>query len=119
ERAPRLGGLEGSDLMIARSAPQHRAAGASDVGRRRAMNEDRLYVDPDRGVFIVIDGIGGHAAGDTAADIAIAAMRERLARQTGSVPDRLREAITIANNEIHRLASRRAEWHGMACVLTA
>ena len=33
--------------------------------------------------------------------------------------DRLREAITIANNEIYRLASTRLEWRGMACVLTA
>ena len=30
----------------------------------------------------------------------------------------MREAITIANNEIHRLAGTRPEWHGMACVLT-
>ncbi len=32
---------------------------------------------------------------------------------------RLREAIAVANNEIHRLAGLRAEWNGMACVLTA
>jgi serine/threonine protein phosphatase PrpC len=96
-----------------------RAAGATDVGRRRAQNEDRFHVDVDRGVFVVVDGVGGHAAGDTAADIAIASMRERLSRQTGSVSDRIREGITIANNEIHRLASTRPDWHGMACVLTA
>jgi len=96
-----------------------RAAGATDVGRQREMNEDRFHVDADRGIFIVVDGIGGQAAGDTAADIAVSAMRDRLARQTGPVSDRLREAITIANNEVHRLASTRPEWHGMACVLTA
>lgn len=95
-----------------------RAAGATDVGRQRDVNEDRFHVDVDRGVFIVVDGMGGQAAGDKAADTAIAAMCERLARQTGPVPDRIREAITIANNEIHRLASTRPEWHGMACVLT-
>ena len=100
-------------------APQVRAAGATDVGRQREMNEDRFHVDVDRGVFIVVDGLGGHAAGETAADIAIASMRERLARQTGPIATRLREAITIANNEIHRLASTRPDWHGMACVLTA
>jgi len=98
---------------------QFRAAGATDVGRQREMNEDRFHVDVDRGIFIVVDGIGGQAAGDTAADIAIASMRDRLARQTGPISDRLREAITIANNEVHRLASTRPEWRGMACVLTA
>jgi PPM family protein phosphatase len=112
--------VEGSRLMRAvMASPQLQAAGATDVGRRRTMNEDRFHVDVDRGVFIVVDGIGGQAAGGTAADIAIASMRDRLARQTGTVADRLREAITIANNEVHRLASTRPEWRGMACVLTA
>jgi serine/threonine protein phosphatase PrpC len=32
--------------------------------------------------------------------------------------DRVREAITVANNEIRRIAALRSEWHGMACVLT-
>ena len=45
-------------------------------------------------------------------------LRERLERETGPVADRITEAIVIANNEIHRLASTRAEWDGMACVLT-
>src|SRR5204863_4015205 len=36
----------------------------------------------------------------------------------GTVADRVREAITVANNEIHRVAALRPEWHGMACVLT-
>ena len=45
-------------------------------------------------------------------------LRTRLERETGTVEDRVREAIALANNEIHRLASLRAEWQGMACVLT-
>jgi serine/threonine protein phosphatase PrpC len=102
------------------SAPASlRAFGATDVGRRRQVNEDRFHVDVPRGIFIVVDGMGGHAAGDKAADTAIAAMTERLARQTGTIPDRLREAITIANNEVHRLAASRPDWTGMACVTTA
>jgi PPM family protein phosphatase len=45
-------------------------------------------------------------------------LRKRLERETGPTADRVREAITIANNEIHRVASLRPEWTGMACVLT-
>ena len=45
-------------------------------------------------------------------------LRERLERETGPVCNRVREAIAVANNEIHRLASMRPEWDGMACVLT-
>lgn len=95
-----------------------RAAGLSDVGRQRAVNEDRFHIDNTRGVFIVVDGVGGQAAGGRAADIAIGMLRERLERQTGAPADRVREAITIANNEIFHEALQRPEWHGMACVLT-
>jgi PPM family protein phosphatase len=95
-----------------------RSAAASDPGKRRKNNEDRYYVDPDRGIYAVIDGVGGHAAGETAATVAVDVIRERLERQTGTPEERLREAITLANNEILRLSRSRIEWTGMACVLT-
>jgi serine/threonine protein phosphatase PrpC len=94
------------------------AAGATDAGRQREVNEDRFHVDESRGLFIVIDGVGGQAAGGKAADVALCMLRERLERETGPVRERVREAIAVANNEIHRLASTRPEWEGMACVLT-
>jgi serine/threonine protein phosphatase PrpC len=94
------------------------AAGATDAGRQREVNEDRFYVDDTRGLFMVIDGVGGQAAGGKAADVALCMLRERLERETGPIRERVREAITVANNEIHRLASTRPEWNGMACVLT-
>jgi serine/threonine protein phosphatase PrpC len=103
---------------LAMPAASLRAAGLSDVGRQRDVNEDRLLIDTARGIFIVVDGVGGQAAGGRAADIAIGMLRERLERQTGSLTDRVREAITIANNAIFRAALGRPEWHGMACVLT-
>jgi serine/threonine protein phosphatase PrpC len=95
-----------------------RAAGRSDTGLQREVNEDRFHIDLPRGLFIVIDGVGGHAAGGKAADVALQRLRERLERETGPVTNRIREAIAIANNEICRLASTRPEWDGMACVLT-
>jgi serine/threonine protein phosphatase PrpC len=94
------------------------AAGGTDPGLQREVNEDRFYVDETRGLFVVIDGVGGQAAGGKAADVALALVRERLERETGPVAERVREAIAIANNEIHRLSSSRPEWDGMACVLT-
>ncbi len=95
-----------------------RAAADSDAGLHRDVNEDRVHVDLTRGLFLVIDGVGGHAAGGTAADLALATMRSRLERETGAIADRAREAIALANNEIHRAAELRQEWNGMACVLT-
>ena len=95
-----------------------RAAGGSDPGLQRNHNEDRCHWDEQRGIFFVVDGVGGQAAGEKAADTALAKLRDRLERQTGRTEDRIREAIAIANDEIYRLASIRAEWKGMACVLT-
>ena len=95
-----------------------RAAGLTDAGLLRRVNEDRFYLDETRGLLMVVDGLGGQAAGGKAADTALAMLRTRLDRQTGPVVARIREAITIANNEILRQAASRREWHGMACVLT-
>jgi parallel beta-helix repeat protein len=95
-----------------------RWAAASDTGRKRKHNEDRCYVDADRGIYAVIDGVGGHAAGETAASVAVEVIKERLERPSGTPEERLREAIALANNEIWRLAHTRPEWAGMACVLT-
>src|SRR6476646_7197933 len=94
------------------------AAGDTDPGLQREVNEDRFHVDVARGLFLVVDGIGGQAAGGKAADVALTMLRTRLERETGPTADRVREAITIANNEIHHVASLRPEWMGMACVLT-
>ncbi len=104
--------------ILMRAVTALKAAGRTDPGLQRAVNEDRLYVDASRGLFIVIDGVGGQAAGGKAADVALSALRTRLERETGPVGTRVREAITIANNEIHRLAGTRPEWNGMACVVT-
>ena len=95
-----------------------RAAGDTHPGLRRGSNEDRFHYDPALGIFIVVDGVGGHAAGETAAETALRKIRERLEAETGPVEERIREAITSANNEVYRLASLRPEWKGMACVLT-
>src|SRR5215831_3064546 len=90
----------------------------SDPGRVRQNNEDAFHSDPDRGIFLVVDGIGGHAAGERATAIAVERVRARLERQTGTAEQRIREAITMANNEILHTARGNPDWRGMACVLT-
>jgi parallel beta-helix repeat protein len=97
----------------------YKCAGLSDPGRKRDNNEDRFHADPERGIFFVIDGVGGHNAGEKAAETAYTLLRARLERQTGTISERIREAITVANNEIYTLARSNPQWDGMACVLTA
>src|SRR5687768_5302655 len=93
-------------------------AGSTDPGKKRENNEDRFHADPERGIFFVIDGVGGQAAGEKAADTAYNLLRARLERATGTPADRIREAITIANNEIFHLSEMNEALRGMACVLT-
>jgi PPM family protein phosphatase len=95
-----------------------RAAGASDPGRVRDQNEDCFHVDAERGIFLVIDGVGGHAAGEVAAAIASQIIVERLQQDMWSPAQRVREAIALANNEILRRATATPAYAGMTCVVT-
>jgi len=92
--------------------------GHSDPGRKRAENEDRFFIDVQRGIFLVVDGLGGHAAGERAAEIAVDIISTRLSRRTGASDKRIQEAFALASTEIFQAASRNPEWAGMACVAT-
>ena len=82
-----VGGKDGA--MTAAAAPAYRAAGATDPGRVRDANEDRFHVDAARGIFMVIDGIGGQAAGGEAAALALVdAARAARARDRSGGPAR-------------------------------
>lgn len=91
---------------------------ATDTGLVRSRNEDRYWIDCERGIFLVVDGVGGHPGGDTAAQIAVDEIRAALLASRGDAEDRVRSAIARANNRIWDLAEADPSRKGMACVLT-
>ncbi len=47
------------------------AAGKSDIGLKRKINEDSILVSPELGLYVVADGVGGHRAGEVASQMAV------------------------------------------------
>lgn len=104
--------------MTRAAAVAWRSGMATDIGLQRSSNEDRAHVNEADGVFLVVDGMGGHAAGEKAAQAAVEIIPRRLESLKGAVDNRIREAITAANNEIYRAGQAETGCAGMACVLT-
>jgi protein phosphatase len=95
-------------------------AARTDVGRIRAGNEDSLYADANtgRGLFIVADGMGGHAAGEVASEMAVTIVAQELAGlesiHAPDARDRLATALRHANSAIYQRTVREAEKQGWA-----
>jgi len=101
------------------------AAGATHTGRRRRGNEDAHRLDPDRGIFLVADGMGGHAAGEIASGVVSATVERVLvaAADAGSAgegwDEALRGAAREAHDEMSRCCSDDPRKAGMGTTLTA
>jgi serine/threonine protein phosphatase PrpC len=99
--------------------PIMKVAAKSDMGRVRTNNEDCLLVDEPSGLLIVADGMGGHAGGEVASAMAIAAIagytRDDLARPTPAdqTAALLQAAIRTADEAIWTYARAHRKWRGM------
>lgn len=111
-----------------------RIASATDVGRRRRANQDRVLIDEQLQLLVVADGMGGHAAGEVAAAVAADGIREFVAA-TALDPDktwpvdfddglsfqanRLRAAVLVANRRISERTAENEHLRGMGATMAA
>lgn len=86
-----------------------RAAAATDTGRVRKHNEDSSFVGAN--VFVVADGMGGHAAGDVASALAVARLGRLDAVKLD--PETLRAQLAFANTDILDAARSDPQQKGM------
>lgn len=106
----------------------------SDVGLKRANNEDRFCAEPALGLYVVCDGMGGRNTGEIASALAIETIQQHM-REAARRPDlpligvhdpafspqanRLAAAIRLANQIIYEQASQRPECAGMGTTVAA
>ncbi|MBF8185605.1 Stp1/IreP family PP2C-type Ser/Thr phosphatase [Nonomuraea sp. K274] len=95
-----------------------RYAARSDVGLLREGNEDSAYASGR--LLAVADGMGGHAHGEVASSVAIAAMASlEEAQQGGDLLNTIEAAVRDANRRLHEMVGRDPSLKGMGTTLTA
>ena len=96
--------------------------GQTDVGQRRKDNQDTFVATTlwaDNALLVVIDGVGGYAGGERAAQIARESIERYMATPTGQPLMMLREAVVFANNQVNEMRQTTPGLSQMCCVLTA
>ncbi len=78
--------------MILTIGDRLKAAGKTDVGSYRSLNEDNLFIDEELGLLLVADGMGGHEAGEVASSQTITSIRQSLAEAMRTPPRMMQNA---------------------------
>jgi protein phosphatase len=92
----------------------------SDIGRVRTSNEDSYVADIQNSLFLVADGMGGHAAGEVASRIAANTVQEFVSGSDRAIDleTLLGQAVFQANSRVYQTQRVTPEYRGMGSTLT-
>jgi protein phosphatase len=106
---------------LATAPVRYTVAAVSDVGRRRAGNEDSFGYSDEHGIYLVCDGLGGAAAGEVASSLAvhevIRLLTSRTVDESAPLKTRIEEAIRATNQVVLSRAQSDAKLAGMGTTL--
>jgi len=102
----------------------------SDLGLKRKVNEDSFLADESIGLFMVLDGIGGHLAGEVASKLGLNTIKENVIRSIKNKPladnqnlsrevQILNESLLLANQIIYEAANSQPEYFGMGTTVAS
>jgi protein phosphatase len=110
------------------------SAGLTDVGRKRAGNEDSFFLDDDMRFYVVADGMGGHKAGEVASKIVVESLQDHMQEFKGEsktgdmVPadetlskeaNHLLRGIHQANQAVFQQSQSSEDFKGMGSTVSA
>jgi len=102
----------------------------SDLGLKRKVNEDSFLADESIGLYMVLDGIGGHLAGEVASKLGLNTIKENVIRSINDKPladnqnlsrevQILNESLLLANQIIYEAANSQPEYFGMGTTVAS
>ena len=102
----------------------------SDLGLKRKVNEDSFLADENIGLFMVLDGIGGHLAGEVASKLGLNTIKKNVIRSIKNKPladnqnlsrevQILNESLMLANQVIYEAANSQPEYFGMGTTVAS
>ena len=97
-----------------------KAVGNSVIGMRRTNNEDAIYINEQKNLYLVADGMGGCNAGEVASSTAISAFVKAMENaENGEILDKMMSAVAQCNKEVYQKSRENIEFLDMGTTLVA